>query len=68
MIDFARYAFNKSHAATYAVVAYQTACLKYYYPVEYMAALMTSVIENSGKVSDYIQVVVRWEFQLFRLI
>ena len=56
MIDFARYAFNKSHAAAYAVVAYQTAYLKYYYPVEYMAALMTSVIENSGKVSDYIQV------------
>ena len=55
MIDFARYAFNKSHAAAYAVVAYQTAYLKYYYPVEYMAALMTSVIENSGKVSDYIQ-------------
>ena len=56
MMDFAKYAFNKSHAAAYAVVAYQTAYLKYYYPVEYMAALMTSVIENSGKVSDYIQV------------
>ena len=56
MLDFANYAFNKSHAAAYAVVAYQTAWLKYYYPVEYMAALMTSVIENSGKVSDYIQV------------
>ena len=56
MIDFARYAFNKSHAAAYAVVAYQTAYLKYYYPFEYMAALMTSVIENSGKVSVYIQV------------
>ena len=55
MMDFAKYAFNKSHAACYAVVAYQTAYLKYYYPVEYMAALMTSVIDNSGKVSEYIQ-------------
>lgn len=54
MIDFAKYAFNKSHAAAYAVVAYQTAFLKYYYPVEFMAALMTSVIDNSGKVSEYI--------------
>ncbi len=54
MIDFAKYAFNKSHAAAYAVVAYQTAFLKYYYPVEYMAALMTSVMANSGKVSEYI--------------
>lgn len=54
MIDFAKYAFNKSHAAAYAVVSYQTAYLKYYYPVEYMAALMTSVIENSTKVSEYI--------------
>ena len=44
MVDFAKYAFNKSHAAAYAVVAYQTAYLKYYYPVEFMAALMTSVI------------------------
>ena len=53
MIDFAKYAFNKSHAAAYAVVSYQTAYLKYYYPVEYMAALMTSVIENpseSGRI------------------
>lgn len=54
MIDFAKYAFNKSHAAAYAVVAYQTAYLKYYYPVEFMAALMTSVIDNPGKVSEYI--------------
>ena len=54
MIDFAKYAFNKSHAAAYAVVSYQTAWLKYYYPVEFMAALMTSVIDNSGKVSEYI--------------
>lgn len=54
MIDFAKYAFNKSHAAAYAVVSYQTAYLKYYYPVEYMAALMSSVMDNSGKVSEYI--------------
>lgn len=54
MMDFAKYAFNKSHAACYAVVAYQTAWLKYYYPVEFMAALMTSVIDNSTKVSNYI--------------
>ena len=54
MIDFAKYAFNKSHAAAYAVVAYQTAFLKYYYPVEYMAALMTSVMSNSGKLAEYI--------------
>ena len=55
MIDFAEYAFNKSHGAGYAVVAYQTAYLKYYYPVEFMAALMTSVIDNTKKVSEYIQ-------------
>ena len=54
MIDFAKYAFNKSHAAGYAVVAYQTAWLKYYYPVEYMAALMTSVLGNASKVAEYI--------------
>ena len=54
MMDFAKYAFNKSHAACYAVVALQTAWLKYYYPVEFMAALMTSVIDNPGKVSGYI--------------
>ena len=54
MIDFAKYAFNKSHAAAYAVVSYQTAYLKYYYPVEYMAALMSSVMDNSGKISEYI--------------
>ncbi|MGN0398341.1 MAG: OB-fold nucleic acid binding domain-containing protein [Candidatus Fimimorpha sp.] len=54
MIDFARYAFNKSHAAAYAIVAYETAYLKYYYPVEFMAALMTSVIDNPTKVAEYI--------------
>ncbi len=54
MIDFAKYAFNKAHSTCYAVVAYQTAYLKYYYPVEYMAALMTSVIDNVSKVTEYI--------------
>jgi DNA polymerase-3 subunit alpha len=54
MMDFAKYAFNKSHAAAYAVVSYETAYLKSYYPVEFMAALMTSVIDNPGKVSEYI--------------
>ncbi|MDE6829867.1 MAG: DNA polymerase III subunit alpha, partial [Lachnospiraceae bacterium] len=54
MVDFAKYAFNKSHAAAYAVVAYQTAWLKYYYPVEFMAALMTSVIDVPSKVAEYI--------------
>ncbi|MDO4339201.1 MAG: DNA polymerase III subunit alpha [Eubacteriales bacterium] len=56
MTDFAKYAFNKSHAAAYAVVSYQTAYLKYYYPVEFMAALMTSVIEMPSKVAEYILV------------
>lgn len=54
MMSFAEYAFNKAHSATYAVVTYQTAWLKYYYPVEFMAALMTSVIDNPGKVAEYI--------------
>ncbi|MBE5922194.1 MAG: DNA polymerase III subunit alpha [Lachnospiraceae bacterium] len=54
MTDFAKYAFNKSHAAAYAVVSYRTAYMKYYYPVEFMAALLTSVIDNSRKVTEYI--------------
>lgn len=54
MTDFAKYAFNKSHAAAYAVVSYQTAYLKYYFPVEFMAALMTSCVDNPSKVSEYI--------------
>lgn len=54
MIDFAKYAFNKSHAACYAVVAYQTAFLKVHYPVQFMAALMTSVIDNNSKVAEYV--------------
>ena len=55
MMEFAKYAFNKSHAAAYALIAYQTAWLKYHYPVEFMAALMTSVMDNSSKVAGYIQ-------------
>lgn len=55
MISFAKYAFNKSHSAAYAVVAYRTAWLKYYYPVEFMAALITSVMGNTNSVSLYIQ-------------
>lgn len=55
MIDFAKYAFNKSHAAAYAVVAYQTAYLKTYYKVEFMAALMTSVMENTSKITGYME-------------
>lgn len=54
MVDFAKYAFNKSHAAAYAVISVQTAWLKFYYPVEFMAALMTSVIDNSAKVAEYL--------------
>lgn len=54
MTDFAKYAFNKSHAACYAVVAYQTAWLKCHYPVEFMAALMTSVMDNTPKIAGYI--------------
>ena len=54
MSSFASYAFNKSHAAAYAVVAYTTAYLKYYYPCEFMASLLTSVLDNSTKISDYI--------------
>ena len=55
MIDFARYAFNKSHAAAYGVLAYETAYLKVHYPVEFMAALMTSIMGNSDKVVEYIR-------------
>ncbi|HOR85675.1 MAG TPA: DNA polymerase III subunit alpha [Bacillota bacterium] len=52
---FAGYGFNKSHAAAYAIIAYQTAWLKYYYPVEFSAALITSVMGNTKKVAEYIQ-------------
>ena len=64
MMDFVKYAFNKSHAACYAVVAYQTAYLKYYYPVEFMAALLTSVIDNPTKVSEYIMVCRNMNIQI----
>ena len=64
MMDFANYAFNKSHAACYAVVAYQTAYLKYYYPVEFMAALLTSVIDAPAKVSEYIMVCRNMEIEI----
>ncbi|MFP3156235.1 DNA polymerase III subunit alpha [Lachnospiraceae bacterium ZAX-1] len=64
MTDFAKYAFNKSHAAAYAVISYQTAYLKYYYPVEYMAALMTSVKDNASKISEYILTCKRMGIQV----
>ena len=54
MYDFANYAFNKAHSVCYAVIAYQTAWFKYYYPRQYMAALMTSVLDSSTKISEYI--------------
>lgn len=54
MTDFAKYAFNKSHAAAYAVVSYQTAYLKCHHPVAFMAALMTSFMEHTGKITEYI--------------
>lgn len=55
MVSFAEYAFNKSHAAAYAVIAYETAYLKTYYPVEFMAALMTSVMGDSSSIAKYIR-------------
>ena len=64
MMDFAKYAFNKSHAAAYAVISYETAYLKCYYPVEFMAALMTSVIDNPGKVSEYIYTCRQMDIQI----
>ncbi len=54
ILDFAQYAFNKAHSVCYAVVAYQTAWFKYHYPKEYMAALLTSVLDNTEKVAEYI--------------
>ncbi|NBG87310.1 DNA polymerase III subunit alpha [Isachenkonia alkalipeptolytica] len=64
MIDFAKYAFNKSHAAAYAVLAYQTAYLKYYYPVEFMAALMTSIMGDTSKVAQYIHDAKKMEIEI----
>ena len=68
MVDFAKYAFNKSHAAAYAKISVQTAWLKNYYPVEFMAALMTSVIDNSAKRRSIFTVVVIWVLRCFRRI
>ncbi len=65
MIDFAKYAFNKSHAAGYAIIAYQTAYLKTHYPVEFMAALMTSVMGNQDKLAIYIQDCNRMGIELY---
>ena len=59
--DFANYAFNKAHAVCYAVVAYQTAWFKYHYPKEYMAALLTSVLDSSEKVAEYIAECKEWK-------
>ena len=64
MIDFAKYAFNKSHAAAYAIIAYQTAWLKAYYPVEFMAALITSVMFGGGKVAEYIYTLKGMDIEL----
>jgi DNA polymerase-3 subunit alpha len=54
MMDFASYAFNKSHAAAYAVLAYRTAYLKYHYPVEFLTALINSFLSSSDKVAEYV--------------
>lgn len=64
MQDFAKYAFNKSHAAAYAVIACQTAWLKAYYPVEFMSALLTSVSDNATKIAEYIADIKRMGIEL----
>ncbi|MCC3869102.1 DNA polymerase III subunit alpha [Terrisporobacter mayombei] len=66
MIDFAKYAFNKSHAAAYGVVSYETAYLKAYYPVEFMAALITSVMGNTDKVVEYIRECSALEIEILK--
>ena len=66
MIDFARYAFNKSHAAAYGVLSYETAYLKAYYPVEFMAALITSVMGNTDKVVEYIRECSALEIEILK--
>ena len=55
IVDFANYAFNKAHAAAYAVISYQTAYMKFHYPRQYMAALLTSVLDNSAKIAEYME-------------
>jgi len=64
MEDFAKYAFNKSHAAGYGIIAYQTAYLKAHYPVEFMAATMTSMIGNQSKIARYIQDCIRMNIEI----
>lgn len=64
MLDFANYAFNKSHAAAYAVIAYQTAYLKRYYPVEFMAALLNSFVDNLDKIAFYVQVCKKMDIKV----
>lgn len=64
MIDFAKYAFNKSHSAAYSLVAMRTAWLKYYYPVEFLAALISSVMGNTSQISLYIEEARRLEIEI----
>ena len=64
MTDFAKYAFNKSHAAAYAMIAYQTAWLKTHYPVEFMAALMTSVMDTTNKIKEYMDSCRRMDLEV----
>ncbi len=66
MMDFAKYAFNKSHAAAYAVVAYRTAYLKCHYPVYFMAALLSSVIDNTDKITEYIEICKKMGIEVFQ--
>lgn len=66
MIEFAKYAFNKSHATAYAVLAYQTAYLKYYYPKHYMTAYLNSVISNQDKVREYMAVAKEMGIKILR--
>ena len=68
MLSFASYAFNKAHAAAYAVVAYQTAYLKCHYPKEFMAALLTSVLDNTSKIIEYTGECTAWELACWHLI
>lgn len=64
MIDFAKYAFNKSHSAAYSLVAMRTAWLKYYYPVEFLAALISSVMGNTSQISLYIEEARRLDIKI----
>ncbi len=64
MSSFAAYAFNKSHAAAYALIAYQTAYLKAHYPREFMAAILTSVLDNTNKIIEYIEECSRMDIKV----